>query len=182
MVGLIHKILFGMIDNAAGETAIAAIRQGAQVPIDREFRIDENYDDMEFQKLLATTCESLGLSQDQAEAAFATAFYNDSIQRWPTWFRISRNAREFLKRQPAIHNGFATGVSDPEARKAIRDKFALREEDDRLIVHYKSPNNLCGVYIKLAELILQHYGESAKIEQKTCSRRGDEACEIHVVW
>lgn len=182
MVGLIHRILLDMIDRQAGAPATADIRRVAGVDAGRDFRIDENYDNAEFLRLFASTCERLGLTQAQAESAFARAFYEDAVERWPTWFQISRNAREFLKRQPAIHNGFASGVSDSSARAGIRDKFRLEERVDRLIVHYKSPNRLCGVYVALAHEIFDHYGESANIEQATCMKRGDDACEIHVIW
>ncbi len=182
MVGLIHTVLFNMVDQLAGHEKTREIRSAAGVAPDAEFRIDENYDDAEFRKVLSTACEQLGLSQQQAEAAFAKAFYEDSKERWPTWFALSKNARDFLKRQPTIHNGFATGVSDPAARPIIRDKFRQEEREDRLIVHYRSPNQLCGVFVELAQQILAHYGETATIEHPHCLNRGDDACEIHVIW
>ncbi len=182
MVGLIHTILFNMVDQLAGHEKTRKIREAAGVASDAEFRIDENYDDAEFRNVLAAAREQLGLTQQQAEAAFAKAFYEDSKERWPTWFAISKSGRDFLKRQPSIHNGFATGVSDPEARPIIRDKFRLEERDDRLIVHYRSPNKLCGVYVELAKLVLAHYNETADIEHVSCQNNGDDACEIHVIW
>ncbi|HPF39600.1 MAG TPA: heme NO-binding domain-containing protein [Phycisphaerae bacterium] len=182
MVGLIHTILLDMIQRQAGADAATDIRRMAKVDPQIDFRIDENYDDAEFLRLLVATCERLGLTQDQAEQAFARAFYEDSVRRWPTWFQLSKSAREFLKRQPAIHNGFATGVSDSSARAGIRDKFRLEERPDRIVVHYKSPNRLCGVYVALAQEILEHYGESARIEHPRCLRGDDPSCEIHVIW
>lgn len=182
MVGLIHNIFFDMLDGLTDQNKTAQIRSAAGVSADSEFRIDENYDDAEFRRLLTAACDQLGLSREQAEVAFAKAFYEDAQRRWPTWFSISKNARDFLKRQPTIHNGFATGVSDPAARPMIRDKFRLEEREDRLIVHYKSPNRLCGVYVELAKLILTHYQETAAIEQKSCLHNGDDACEIQIIW
>jgi len=182
MVGLIHNILFDMVDQLAGSQKTQDIRAAAGIAPDAEFRIDENYDDAEFRRVVAAACEQLNLTQEQVEAAYAKAFYEDSKKRWPTWFAISKNAREFLKRQPTIHNGFATGVSDPDARPIIRDKFRQEERDDRLIVHYRSPNKLCGVFVNLAQQILAHYDETATIEHPNCIKRGDDACEIHVIW
>ncbi|MCA9254627.1 MAG: heme NO-binding domain-containing protein [Phycisphaerales bacterium] len=182
MVGLIHRILLDMVQSQAGADAASDIRRMAKVEPQVEFRLDENYDDAEFLRLFVATCERLGLTQDQAEQAFARAFYEDSVRRWPTWFQLSKNAREFLKRQPAIHNGFATGVSDSSARAGIRDKFRLEERPDRIVVHYKSPNNLCGVYVALAHQILDHYRETARIEHPRCLRESDSSCEIHVIW
>ncbi|MCB9852089.1 MAG: heme NO-binding domain-containing protein [Phycisphaerales bacterium] len=182
MVGLVHTVLLNMIDKQTGTAATADIRRMAGLAPEQEFRIDENYDDAEFLRLFVSTCERLGLTQAQAESAFARAFYEDAVKRWPTWFRISRNAREFLKRQPGIHNGFATGISDSSARAGIRDKFRVEDRADRLIVHYKSPNRLCGYYVALANEIFDHYHDSARIEHMKCMLNGDDACEIHVIW
>jgi hypothetical protein len=95
---------------------------------------------------------------------------------------MSRTARAFLERQPAIHNSFATGARDPATRKAIADKFDMEKRAGELVVHYRSPNRLCGLYIALAGWIIRHYGEQAQITETRCMKRGDPACEVHVRW
>ena len=54
--------------------------------------------------------EVLNTTQEQAEEAYADFFCKDALERWPTWFTMSKNAREFLEKQPRIHHGFATSV------------------------------------------------------------------------
>ena len=182
MVGLIQKLLMDLIEESAGAEASAEVKRRADVPADRVFRMDEFYDDEEWRRLFAATCEVLNITPEQAEEAFADFFFKDSQRRWPMWFKMSKNAREFLIRQPAIHNGFATGVRDAEARQAITDKFEVKENGQDLVVHYRSPNKLCGLYMKLAERTINLYGDDATVHEKRCSKNGDAECEIHVQW
>lgn len=182
MVGLIHIVLFDLIESAAGPEVVAKVKRHAGVDTDKPFRIDEAYDDLEWQRLLASTCEVLQLDAAKTEEIYAEHFINDAKRRWPVWFKISKNAREFLERVPAIHNGFATGVRDPEERRKINDKFVLEKNDQELIVHYRSPNKLCGVYTALAKQVFRHYGEDAEISEGLCLKKGDAECEIHVRW
>jgi len=182
MVGLIHTILFNMIESLAGPERILAVKHRAGVPEDKQFHIDEAYADDEWRRLLAAACETLNVTQEQAEEVYADAFCKDALKRWPTWFQMSKTAREFLERQPRIHNGFATAVQDPTARKAITDKFRLDKLEDSLVVHYCSPNQLCGLYKALARWIINYYGETASIEESHCLKRGDDECEIRLRW
>ncbi len=182
MVGLIQKLLMDLIEESAGADAVAEVMRRAEVPVDRVFRMDEVYEDAEWQRLLGATCAVLDITAEQAEEAYADFFFKDSQRRWPMWFQMSKNAREFLIRQPVIHNGFATGVRDAESRQAITDKFEVEEKDQDLVVHYRSPNKLCGLYMKLAERIINHYGDKATVSEKKCSKNGDVECEIHVQW
>jgi hypothetical protein len=182
MVGLIQKVLFDLAEVTGGPEAVTAIRREAGIPDDRFYRLDTVYSDEEFQRLLRAACNVLGMTQDEIEVAYADFFGRDSLRRWPTWFETSVNARQFLERQQTIHNTFATGVRDAEARKGIRDKFHLEKFDHELVTHYRSPNNLCGLYKELARWVLEHYQEEATLEETRCTKRGDPECEIHIRW
>lgn len=182
MVGLIQKVLFDLIHEKAGPDAVAEIKRRALVPPERRFRLDGVYADDEWQRLLAASCDVLGLSQAEVETVYADFFARDMIRRWPVWFAMSANARQFLERQPTIHNTFATGVRDPGARRGIEDKFRIESREHEVVAHYRSPNQLCGLYVALARWVLNHYGEEATIEETSCLKRGDAECEIHIRW
>lgn len=182
MVGVIQKVLIDLALREGGPQAVDRIYQAAGIPMDRRFRIDTVYPDDEWQRMLAAACEVLQMTPPAFEAAYAEQFGRDALQRWPAWFKMSRNAREFLERQPTIHNTFATGVRDPEARHGIRDKFRLELREHELVTHYRSPNELCGLYKALAHWVLGHYGERASIDETLCLKRGDAECEIHIRW
>lgn len=182
MVGVIQKVLLDLALLRGGPQAVSRIYLAAGIPEDRRFRIDTVYPDDEWQRMLAAACDVLELSPEALETAYAEQFGRDALRRWPVWFSMSRNAREFLERQPTIHNTFATGVRDPEARHGIRDKFRLERREQELITHYRSPNELCGLYKALARWVLRHYEEQATIEEPLCLKRGDAECEIHIRW
>ena len=182
MVGLIQKLLFDMIDSSAGADASREVRRRAEVPQDKEFHINEVYDDAEWRRIFAATLDVLNLTQPQAEEAYADFFFQDCQIRWPMWFKMAKNGREFLLRQPKIHNGFATSQQDSTLRSAIDDKFEIEECNGEVVVHYRSPNQLCGLYMALARCVINHYGDKAVVQEACCAKNGASECEIHVRW
>ena len=182
MLGLIQKLLIGLIDSVAGPEAVAEVKRLAGVPEDKVYRMYVVYEDEEWNRLFASACKVLKLSRHEAVLAYADYFCRDAMERWPMWFHMSANARELLERQPVIHNSFATGVQDPEARKSIIDKFNLEKCENELVMHYRSPNQLCDLYRALAEWIIDHYGDNATVEETSCIKRGDSECQIHILW
>ncbi len=171
-----------MVESAGGPGAVAEVRRRAGLDADCDFRMDAAYDDGQWRRLLAASCEVLSVSPDEAELALADWFMRDAQMRWPTWFAMARTAQEFLQRQPAIHNSFASGVCDARQRAAVCDKFSVAAQPGRLIVYYQSPNRLCGLYRALARCVLAHYGESASITELGCQKRGNPRCEIYIDW
>jgi hypothetical protein len=182
MIGLIQRVLFDLVEEKGGRRAVEKVKERAGVPADKIFRIGEVYPDDEWLRLLAATCEVLGVSETEAMEAYAETFGRDALTRFPKWFEMSANSRQFLERQIAIHNMFASGLRDPEARRAVTDKFRIETRDDEIVTHYRSPNQLCTLYVALARWMFRHYGDEATIEQSRCMHRGDEECEIHVRW
>ena len=182
MVGLIQKLLLDLVESSAGADAVGEVKRRAGVAADKTFRMDVAYDDEEWRRLFAATCEVLNITQEQAEEVFADLFCEDARKRWPMWFQMAKSAREFLELQPRIHNGFATGVQDPQARQAINDKFQLEKHDSELVLHYRSINQLCGLYKAIARWMFNHYGDSAVITETQCLKRGDPECELHICW
>lgn len=182
MIGLIHHVLFKLIEAEAGKDALADVRRRAGVAADRVFRINENYDDAEWRRLFDVSCDVLELSSERAVELYADYFLTDALARWPTWFEISRNSREFLRRQVSIQNGFYTAIRDPEIRRKLSAKFHIEERGDALVTRYRSPNQLCGLYVAMARWVMQHYGDTGSVEHITCAQQGYPDCEIHVRW
>jgi hypothetical protein len=182
MVGLMHKLLLKMVESEAGKDAVAEVYRRAGLAADHVFRMNENYDDAEWRRLLEVAFEVLEMPTERAVDLLADYFLTDALDRWPMWFEISKNSREFLKRQPAIHNGFYTGIRDPEMRSKLRDKFHVEERDGAIVTRYRSPNQLCGLYVALARWVIQHYGDTATVEHVTCTQQGFPDCQIHIRW
>ena len=182
MLGLVPKVLIEFLDTAyAPETALE-VKRRAGCPSELEFRINEVYEDQLWLNLVIATCEVLQCSSEKLEEDYASYFLKDAQQRWPAWFRMSKNAREFLERHPAVHNNFADAVRDSASRDQIKDKFRIEKLDNKIITHYRSPNRHCHLYICLAREVLNLYGEEAAIEEPKCVKRGDSECEIWISW
>ncbi|ASQ44801.1 heme NO-binding domain-containing protein [Legionella clemsonensis] len=182
MIGLIQKILFNMIQDMKGDEGIKELKKLAKVPLDKTFQINNIYSDEEWQRLFIAAQKMLNLSQEEVETYYASYFGKDVVQRFPTWFTMSKNSYDFLSMQPTIHNCFATSTADAETRQAINEKFRLEQRPNQLITHYRSPNRLCGLYKALAQWVIAYYKDKATIEEKKCLKLGDNECEIHVKW
>lgn len=182
MVGLIQRLLLELVQQELGDDGLKRVLAQAGIPSDREFRIDTSYSDEEFQRLLQATMSQTGLDQDQLEKRYASYFLADAQRRWPMWFKMSGSAREFLLRQPKIHNGFASSMKNEEDRSRINDKFHFEEHPHHLVVHYRSPNHLCGLFKYLVMEVLELYGETACIDESLCMKQGDDECCISVSW
>ena len=171
-----------LVTSAYGADAAAEIRHRAGCADNLDFRINEVYDDEVWRNLLVASTEVLHCSAEMLEEEYARYFLKDAQQRWPAWFKMSKSAREFLERHPAVHNNFADAVRDPASRDQIRDKFRIEKQEDKIITHYRSPNRHCHLYISLAREVLKLYGEEASIEHVKCVKLGDPECEIWISW
>ena len=182
MVGLIQRILLEMIEHQAGQAGLTRVITRVGIPADREFRLDTNYCDVEFQQLYQATMEELGVDQEGLEILYARHFLNDAQKRWPMWFSMSKNAREFLLRQPKIHNGIASAMSNEEDRSRMKDKFHFEEHPQHIVIHYRSEHKLCGLFKNLVNEVLKLYQERASITESCCLKHGDAECCISVSW
>lgn len=182
MVGLIPKILIDLVRATGGDAAMNRVKASVGMSPEQEFKLNVVYSDADWARLVSTACEVLGITLEQAEDAFADYFLKDALTRWPMWFTLSKNSREFLLRQPAIHNSLAAGVIQEQQRSAVADKFRIEETPDTIVTHYRSPNRHCGLYKALARGIIQHYGDTATIEERLCAKQGADECQIHIHW
>ena len=176
MLGYPLKLLLNLIEERYGREGVSRALAEAGLPADRTYRLNEPYWDNEAQRLTAAAFQHLSLEE------IAAAFFKDTLERFPTWFEMCKTSRAFLEMQPEIHNTFAHGLQRPEERDAVRDKFRLEKLEDELVVHYRSPNRLCGMYKAIAQHVFEHYKEHATIEEPRCMEHGDDECELRIRW
>jgi len=182
VLGLVPKLLIDLVTEAHGPEMALDIKRRANCSDVSDFRINEVYEDETWRSLVVATTEVLGCSGEELEEQYAKYFLKDAQRRWPVWFQMSKNAREFLERHPAVHNNFADAVRDPASRDQIKDKFRVEKLENKIITHYRSPNRHCHLYVSLAREVLELYGEDATIDEPKCVKRGDSECEIWISW
>lgn len=176
MIGLIQKVLIDLVRDQGGDEAVQAICRRADVPPEREFRIDTDYDDAECLRLIEATGDHFGLDEQTVYRLYADRFIRESRALFPMFYQMSPSARDFLKRQPKVHATLASSLRSEESRDRVRDKFSIEEVGDTLVVTYRSPNRLCGLYEALFERLLEEYGETGRFEVTSCQKHGDPVC------
>jgi hypothetical protein len=171
------------VGDLGGNEASAAVLAAGGFDPDEEVRMDRTIAPDRWLAMLSRGLEVLGVTPEEGEAAFAEYFYQDAKVRWPVWFGLAKDSRDFLEMVPRIHNSLATGTMDPGHRGRASDKFKIeRVGEDEIVTHYTSPNGHCGLYLVLARKILAHFGDEGTVTETRCRKHGDDECEIHIRW
>lgn len=178
MIGVIQRVLMDVVREHGGESAVTTVINRAGLAEEPDFRIDRDYDDAECLRLIEATAGHFDLSETELYRIYADRFIRESRQRFPMFYQMSSNAREFLERQPRIHSTLAASLRTEASRDRVRDKFDVRADGADLQVVYRSPNRLCGLYEALFYRLLEEFGETGTLEVKACQKRGDAACEF----
>ncbi|MEZ4382514.1 MAG: heme NO-binding domain-containing protein [Nannocystaceae bacterium] len=173
-----HEILLNFVTTNLGEGAADELRRRAGVE-GQTFRLDTAYDDGQWRRLLAAAVDMAGGDAEAVETAFAHYAGEDLSLRFSGFFRGAKSAREMIARQPVIHNSLATGLSE-DARRVVADKFTLEDRGDALVMHYRSANKHCTIYIGLARWVAEHFGERLEIRHERCMKRGADECAIEL--
>jgi len=182
MIGIIEKVLCNLILQHADEKTLRLIYQKAGIEEDRVFETNQYYDEAEFRRFLSATLKTLGLDVDTALTLYADAFFKYTKALYPSWYAMVNTAKEFLQLQVKIHDGFGHSLNDLEKSQRLMKKIKVDTNGNGLMVTYCSENRLCGLYIKLAERVGEHYGDKPTLTHEKCMHKGAEECVINVDW
>lgn len=178
MVGYIQYVLVGLVRELGGEDAVTAVCQKAGLTTAPSFRIDTDYSDSECLALIKATGEHFQLTNEQLYAAYADGFILAAKSQFPKFFAMASSAKDFLRRQPRIHQTLASSIRDADTRQQVGAKFELVEDGEQLVVRYHSKNGLCGLYEALFQRLLEEYGETGSMTHHRCQHRGHDYCEF----
>ncbi|MEC7546968.1 MAG: heme NO-binding domain-containing protein [Pseudomonadota bacterium] len=180
MIGIIQKVLIDLLHDTGGEELVANVLSEAGVPADVTYRIDQNYSDDEFNRLLSASAVITGLSVGELSALYAKAFLNRAKVLFPRFFEMSSSSEEFLMRQATIHAVMASGLKTQDERKAVTDKFsAERIRPGFVRVTYRSANKLKDLYIALAHEVAAIYDEKIQVQ---CDETGENEYCFELKW
>lgn len=181
MLGLIPLIIESTLKGLPnGEIAYIDVCQRVGFEPDQKFRLDTNYDDKKVLSMIDAAADVLGIARSEVLSAFADTFIAEANRRFPKFFEMSRDSRDFLERQPAIHACLSSGVEGLETREAVKSKFEVEKISGGIITHYKSPNCLGALYVALAERVIKHYSDTATITPLDDINASE--CRIQIVW
>ena len=184
MIGIIPRLWVHTLRQIGMPEQVAQVLAAVGHPAHFEYALDQPYTDAECAALMQASQEVLGLGEDVLFTAFARTFMQDSLQRWPVWFEMSPTARDFLERQPRIHDRFNRSLNRRDIHTGpVSPKFEVTSAPNGLQVFYRSTNKLCRLYMAMARELLTHYQDHhATLHEPRCMHRDDEACEIHIRW
>lgn len=181
MLGLVQLVLADMlIQEAGGPRLYEEVCRQAHIDPHTVFRIDKDYEDGQALKMFVATAEALGVEVPKVLAVFADAFVRDSLMRFPVFFEMSANSREFLERQPKVHGCLAMAVRGHSGGDAAAGKFEITAIPGGIRTRYRSRNRLAALYVALAERIIAHYEDDATVTVLDDITGTD--CRIDVVW
>lgn len=181
MLGLVQLVLSEMlIEEAGGARLYEEVCRQAHIDPHAVFRLDRDYDDGQALKMFEATADVLGIELQKVLAVFADAFVRDSLTRFPVFFEMAANSREFLERQPKIHGCLAMAVRGDVGGDAASRKFEITPIAGGIQTRYRSRNCLAALYVALAERIIAHYEDQATVTVLDDIFAPD--CRIEVVW
>jgi hypothetical protein len=176
MIGHVINLLVHFVGEKGGDTAVDQVFERSGVPR-TEFRFDVVYPEETFAAILKASVETLGVTPEQGERAFAEYFVRVSPTLFPDVFRSAPDARRLLASIPALHNSIPSAAT----RGAYREKLVVEENTpSRLVFRYDSPHRMCRFLMRGSELVLEHYNERGQIEELECARKGAPACRVAV--
>jgi len=185
IIGLIQRVLLNTLTKTGGDELRHRVMDRAGVERDRQFRIDTNYSDTECLQLFAMAKEETGCSEDELFKLFATEFVSETRVIFPKFYEQCANSEDFLRRQAAIHSLIGSSVRDEKQKQAINDKFKIEDSSPgNLMVHYNSPNKLCGLYHALAHSVADSFGDKLTVRTVNCAKKNGKGtrCEFLVTW
>ena len=139
----------------------------AGLPDDASFSLTDDVDDAAIMTVVASTCKVLNLTLEQVADAFGDYWIRGLTSRhYSPVYKLHKNARELLLGINDIHKQavkFVPGAHPPA--------FELTWEDDNtLIVDYKSKRPLIDFAVGITRGIGLHYNEDLQVTKLSESR------------
>ena len=162
MICIIPHVVDAYVLEKHGNEARENLRERVGLPSGHAFRLNTDYGDELCLAMLAAAIEAEGGDAGRFLDRLADFFLLWALDEFPGFFDGITSARQFLLRQPTIHNCLAAGLS-PVQRRSVGDKFTAEPTVGGLVLTYRSANRLGAFYVALARRIAEHYGENADI-------------------
>ena len=176
MMGHVNNVLLQMVETQLGPEGRNRLFEIAGLEPKR-YSTEVFYPEEEFQALYGAAKELFDIDDPTAQETFAEFFMDILPKSFPAIFKVAGGARELLEKVPILHRQWPTEAS----LENFQEKLQLIESaPDHQVFKYDSPNRLCRLLVRCAELCLEHFGESGKVEETQCVHRGAPHCEVVV--
>jgi hypothetical protein len=173
MKGIVFNLLEQVVTDEYGAPAWDSVLDAAG--LDGSYTAVGSYDDAELGRIVSAASVALETDPDALVRWFGGRALPLLHDRYPQFFRPHSDARSFiLTLNDVIH---------PEVRKlfpgADAPEFAFDTSDPNvLVLSYVSSRGLCSFAEGLVDGAASQFGERVEIEQRECTKRGDERCVL----
>jgi hypothetical protein len=168
MKGSITSCLAQLIETTFGKEKWEAVRDhaGAQSVAGLKLATSD-VDDAVASRLIQSTCKILGLTEQQAADAFgeywcctyAPKVYKAYLQRF-------RSAREMILGMDQVHSDVTNNMAN-----ARPPRFEYHWEDENsLVVTYKSPRGMMSIYVGLARGVGKYFKEKLDVQSLSANQ------------
>ena len=168
MMGVVCNLLLGFLEVKSNKETVEKIKKKAGLA-EVKFKAEQIYPEETWQSLLNAACEVLGVDSDTAEQLFAEYSVGILADKFGSFFKSSDSSLDLFRKVPKLHLDLpaSMGVTTEEKLKLVVD------EENKIIFHYKSPNQLCTFLKALAEQVFKHYSETGySIVENQCVKNG----------
>ena len=175
MKGIVFNLLEQAVTDKYGEDTWDSLIDAAGV--DGSYTAVGSYPHEEIFAIVKAASDALGADADDLVRWFGRAALPQLAERYPVFFEGHDSTRAFLLT--------LNDVIHPEVRKLFPGAYAPSFEFDTseagvLSMSYRSHRNLCSFAEGLIDGAADRFGETAQIEQPSCSKRGDEDCILKI--
>jgi hypothetical protein len=160
MKGTITRCLKEMVENKFGKDKWITICEKSNFPSTKIISLSSDFDDAVVMALIKSTCETLGVTLEQAGDAFGDYWVNDYAPKiYKSIYTKFKNAREFILGMDEVHKMITKTVPNSKP-----PQFTYNFTDDKtLVMKYNSPRGLIAVLMGCAKGLGRYYNEKLTV-------------------
>jgi hypothetical protein len=167
MKGVIPRCLCELVAEKYGRQKHDEIMKKAGMDPGRRFLAVEDVEDDDVMKMVQATCDVLGVTLAQAADVFGDYWVNTFAPKlYSAYYRGVSSAREFLLKMDYVHQ-----MSTRNIKNAAPPRFDYEWQDDNtLIMTYKSKRNLIDFLIGLIKGVGRYFNTDLQVQQVGTNR------------
>jgi len=181
LLGLLPRLLHEFVESRADAGAVVEVNELAGLPRDRVYRIDADYHEADFHRLLRAAGRALDDAPEAVTDEFAAYVFDDFCRRWPAVYEMFSGARDLLEMLPNVYRAIAAVLLDEDAEELPPVLLCERRERETVVYCGSggAPQRFLSSFV---DAVIRHYGDTASIERLPGSDRAGVSGALVVDW
>ena len=177
MRGVVLVKFSEFIEEVWGDEFLDQIIVQADLPSEGAYSATMTYNDQELFDLVAQVVQEKQITVKEAQFAFGKWLFKELLAMAPKEAHTFTSTFEFLH---AVQNFIHVEVKKLNPDSVLPEFTFLEQSENKLLLHYQSPRNLCFFCEGLIAGLSEHTGESVSTRQTECVHCQDSRCVIEV--